>query len=306
MRFGWCETVFIGGLILCWGSLPGPALAENSTGTATRVVANYRVDLDNFNLGSFRFITSLNGSDYRVRGNGHFSILGGLLYDLRATTTSSGKVTSAGPEPATYVLSYAGGGGAGQLRMSFDAGAVTELSIVPKQTRDPREIPITKEQLVGVLDPIAAAFFHARSDDPNGDLKICDRTVPVFDGLGDLTLCSRPSAKSRFGRQPQRRIRATPSFVASSSSQYRGTHLTIPISSSCPTQTQLKSGSCRRAGPICMCPTTFCCRRMPAYCQQPQSHYAPKETDKQTRGRERLHPSSVATTMAISTGLGLF
>jgi hypothetical protein len=195
VHFGWCERVFIGVLILCWGSLPGPALAEDSTGAATRVVANYRIDLDNFNLGSFRFTTSLNGSDYQVRGDGHFSILGGLLYDLRTSTTSSGKVTSAGPEPAMYVLSYAGGGDAGQLRMSFDAGAVTELSIVPKQTRDPREIPITREQLVGVLDPIAAAFFHARSDDPDGDLKICDQTVPVFDGAWRFDLVLSPKRK---------------------------------------------------------------------------------------------------------------
>src|SRR6185503_19555678 len=86
------------------------------------------------------------------------------------------------------------------------------------------------------------------------------------------------------------------------SSQFRDTHLTIPTSSSCPTQTQLKSGSCRYGGPICMCLTTFCCRRMPAYCQQHQSHYALKGTDEQTRGRERLHPSSVATTMAIARG----
>src|SRR4029079_3110426 len=107
VRLRCCETILIGSLLLCSGWLPGDALAEESTGAETRVVANYRIDLDNFNMGSFRFTTLLNGSDYRVQGNGHFSILGGLLYDLRTTTASSGKVTSAGPEPATYGLSYA-------------------------------------------------------------------------------------------------------------------------------------------------------------------------------------------------------
>jgi hypothetical protein len=83
VRLGRSETVLIGSLLLCCGSLPGGALAEDSTGAETRVVADYRIDLDTFTLGSFRFTTLLNGSDYRVLGDGHFSILDGLLYDLR-------------------------------------------------------------------------------------------------------------------------------------------------------------------------------------------------------------------------------
>src|SRR6185369_8730549 len=87
------------------------------------------------------------------------------------------------------------------------------------------------------------------------------------------------------------------------SSQFRDTHLTIPTSSSCPTQTQLKSGSCRYGGPICMCLTTFCCRRMPAYCQQHQSHYALKGTDEQTRGREGL-PTGIGLAVFSEVGEG--
>ena len=197
MRWGWYRTTLIGSLLLCCGG----ALAEDSISTETRLVANYRVDLGNFNLGSFRFTTRLNGSDYRVQGDGHFSILGGLLYDLRTSTAASGRVTNTGPEPTTYVLSYTGGGDSGQLRMSFDAGAVTSLSIVPQQSHDPREIPVRKEQLVGALDPIAAAFFRARSEDPNGDLKVCDQTVPVFDGGWRYDLVLSPKRKVALARK---------------------------------------------------------------------------------------------------------
>lgn len=201
VRLGWRYTVLITALLLYCGLLARSALAADPTLTETRVVAGYRIDLDNFNLGSFRFTTTLSGSDYRVQGAGHFSILGGLLYELRTATASSGKITSAGPEPATYVLSYSGGGDSGQLRMSFDSGTLTALSIVPRRGRDPREIPITKEQLVGALDPIAAAFFRARSDDPNGDLKVCDQTVPVFDGVWryDLELAPKRKVPVRKG-----------------------------------------------------------------------------------------------------------
>ena len=112
MRSFWCHAVLLATLLHYSTSLPA-ALAEDSTGPKTRVVVGYRIDLDSFNLGSFWFTTTLSGSDYRVQGAGHFSILGGLLYDLRTTTASSGKVTSAGPEPTTYMLSYAGGGDSG-------------------------------------------------------------------------------------------------------------------------------------------------------------------------------------------------
>lgn len=201
VRLGWRYTVLITALLLYCGLLARSALAADPTLTETRVVAGYRIDLDNFNLGSFRFTTTLSGSDYRVQGAGHFSILGGLLYELRTATASSGKITSAGPEPTTYVLSYSGGGDSGQLQMSFDSGTLTALSIVPRRGRDPREIPITKEQLVGALDPIAAAFFRARSDDPNGDLKVCDQTVPVFDGVWryDLELAPKRKVPVRKG-----------------------------------------------------------------------------------------------------------
>jgi Protein of unknown function (DUF3108) len=201
VRLGWRYTVLITALLLYCGLLARSALTADPTLTETRVVAGYRIDLDNFNLGSFRFTTTLSGSDYRVQGAGHFSILGGLLYELRTATASSGKITSAGPEPATYVLSYSGGGDSGQLQMSFDSGTLTALSIVPRRGRDPREIPITKEQLVGALDPIAAAFFRARSDDPNGDLKVCDQTVPVFDGVWryDLELAPKRKVPVRKG-----------------------------------------------------------------------------------------------------------
>jgi hypothetical protein len=193
--------VFVCILLFCGGSLHGGVFAEEAPATATRVVADYRVDLADFNLGNFRFTALLKGSDYQMRGEGHFSMLGGLLYDWRAITASSGKVTSSGPEPAMYALSYGGGGEAGQLRMSFDAGTVTGLSIAPKRNPSPRDVPITKEQLVGVLDPMAAAFLRAHSDNPDGDLKVCDQTVPVFDGGWRFDLVLTPKRKVRVQKE---------------------------------------------------------------------------------------------------------
>ena len=172
------------------------AFAENSLGSANQIVAVYRVDLAGFNLGDFRLTTVFSGSDYEMRGEGRFSILEGLIYDWHGTTASTGKVTALRPEPAMYALNYRGGDKSRQLRMTFDGGAVTQVSMVPRKRPNPHDIPITKEQLEGVFDPMTAAFLYVRSENPNGDPKVCDQTIPVFDGEAAI----RPRAHSRSGR----------------------------------------------------------------------------------------------------------
>ena len=95
--------VFVGILLLTCSFVRG-VFAEETPTTAVRVIADYRIDLADFNLGDFRFTTLLNGANYQMRGEGHFSMLGGLIYNWQGTTGSSGKLTNLGPEPAAYAL----------------------------------------------------------------------------------------------------------------------------------------------------------------------------------------------------------
>jgi hypothetical protein len=159
---------------------------------ASQVVAVYKVELAGFNLGDFRVTARFNGDDYDVRGEGRFSILQGLIYEWRGTSVGKGKLTSAGPEPAMYALSYRGGNEGEQLRMTFANGGVTDVAIVPKKKFNSRTIPVTKEQLEKVFDPLSGAFLYAHSDNPNGDLKVCEQTVPVFDGVQRFDLVLTP------------------------------------------------------------------------------------------------------------------
>ena len=186
----------IAGFVFVTCSLLRGVFAEE-TPAAMRIISVYRIDLGDFNLGDFRFITLLKGTEYQIRGEGHFSLLGGLIYNWRGVTTSSGKLTNLGPEPVAYALSYVDGGESAQLRMSFDGGAVTQVSMLPKRQVKTHAIPVTKEQLAGVLDPLTALFLRARSDDSDGDSKVCDQTIPVFDGdwRFDLVLSTKRRVK---------------------------------------------------------------------------------------------------------------
>ena len=128
-----------------------------------------------------------------MRGEGSFSILEGLIYRWQGTTSSTGRVTDSGPEPAMYALRYSDGGRRGeQLRMTFDGGSVQKVTIYPSRRQNPRTIPVTKEQLEGVLDPMSGAFLTASSQNPNGDLAVCNQILPVFDGLQRFDLVLSP------------------------------------------------------------------------------------------------------------------
>jgi hypothetical protein len=176
------------------GTFPGEdAYAENSFSAANRIVAVYRVDIGNFNLGNFRLTTTFRGEDYEMRGEGRFSILEGLVYHWHGTTASSGRVTDNGPKPSMYAFSYSEGAKKGErVRMTFDGGGVSKVSIVPRKRPAPRTIPVTKEQLEGVLDPMSGAFLSAKSQNPNGDINVCHQTLPVFDGRQRFDLVLTP------------------------------------------------------------------------------------------------------------------
>ena len=169
------------------------AYAENGLSTAARITAVYRVDLAGFNLGDFKLTTTFRGEEYQMRGEGRFTILQGLVYEWRGVTASTGRVTSDGPTPAMYALNYSDGGKkTAQLRMIFDDRGVTSVSMFPGKRPSPRTIPVTQDQLEGVLDPMSGAFLSAHSENPNGDLNVCNQTLPVFDGMQRFDLVITP------------------------------------------------------------------------------------------------------------------
>src|SRR5262245_4659961 len=196
--------------ILCFGVIGTAwfeaAFAEYSTSSSYRIIATYRVAFGGFNLGNFRLTTMLRGSEYDTRGQGQFSVLGGLLYAWRGSTSSKGRLTDDGPEPATYAFDYDGGDGSQRLHVTFDKGAVTQVSTQPPNQPSLHVIPVTKEQLQGVLDPVTPMFLYAHSDNPNGDLKVCDHTVPVFDGVQRYDLVLKPKRTVRLQKKCLHRV----------------------------------------------------------------------------------------------------
>lgn len=160
----------------------GAALAEEAGRGATQITANYGVYWAGLHFGDVRLSITLGNSSYQMKGDGQFSVLGGLLYEWSGGAMSAGKLGTSGPRPSLYTLSYSGGDKHGDIRISFADGAVSDVSTSPKKRPNPKNIPVTKEQLRGVLDPMTGAFLRMRPNLPQADLKVCDETIPVFDG----------------------------------------------------------------------------------------------------------------------------
>ena len=185
------------GLIVAGALSAGGALAEDAGRAATRVTANYGVYWAGLHFGDIRVDIAVRGSDYEMKGDGEFSGLGGLIYKWSGGTTSAGKLGRSGPQPSLYTLSYAGGNKHGEVRMSFSGGAVSGVSTLPKKRPNPKIIPVTPEQLRGVLDPMTGALLRLRPNLPDADLKICEETIPAFDGKLRFNLVLEPKRQAR-------------------------------------------------------------------------------------------------------------
>jgi Protein of unknown function (DUF3108) len=171
------------------------ARAEAPEASAAQITAVYQVNLGRFNLGDFRVTTTLRGDGYQVRGEGRFTVLEGLVFRWHGVTSSRGRVTDDGPAPATYAFSYSVGKKGERLQMTFGGGAVQQVSIVPRTPTIPGTIPVRREQLEGVIDPMSGAFLTARSANPNGDLSVCNQLLPVFDGKSRFDLVLKPKKR---------------------------------------------------------------------------------------------------------------
>ena len=182
---GYCVLLF-GAVLILGGPSQDRGWAEQIP-AGSHILATYQVELAGFSLGEFHLAIALQGHSYEIEGDGRFSLLAGALFRGGGNAESSGTLTKAGPQPSTFAVRFEGGGKKEQRRMSFADGAVDEVSIVPQKKQSRRRVPVTKDQLEDVLDPLSAAFLSARRDS-----QVCDNTLPVFDGRLRFDIVLKP------------------------------------------------------------------------------------------------------------------
>lgn len=186
----------LGALLGLCSSLRHFGLAEE-TAEQAQIAATYRVDLAAFKLGDFHLTAKLKGPTYELQAQGRFSLITGMIYRASGRTESTGRLSKAGAEPSRFRVIYKGGSKREERRLRFVDGTVDQVSIVPRKKQNPRSIPVTAAQLEHVLDPLTAAFLSVRANGSLSDLKICQRTVPVFDGKQRFDIILTPKRAER-------------------------------------------------------------------------------------------------------------
>lgn len=172
-----------------------PASAET---WATKVNAVYKVSLGGFELGSFRFQSSMSGQNYTLTGVGDLSAAFGA-WKWHGQLRSSGTVVGEQPKPAGYLYDWRSSK-SGWVKIAFDETGVSNVAMQPSSSPSPETIPLREHHLKNVLDPMTAVMALSRAMGGNP----CGRRISIFDGKQrfDLVLS--------FRRQ-QRVVEAQPS-----------------------------------------------------------------------------------------------
>jgi hypothetical protein len=147
-----------------------------------RLAAVYEIRFAGLKLGKFEVWSNVGEESYSLRGKGELKFITGLIFEITGGTTSRGAVTANGPKPAAFAFDFETGKHKGELAMMFEGGGVSHVVAKPPFTDNPKDIPVTPAHVRGVLDPLSAIFFTAKTSTLNADGSVCPGRIPVFDG----------------------------------------------------------------------------------------------------------------------------
>ncbi len=190
-------------IMLAGLSLTVPVSQELSAATQhTRFAAVYSIRFAGITLGKFEVWSNLNDDSYSMRAKGGLKFITGLLFEISGGTTTTGAVTENGPIPSTFAFDFKTKKNRGELAMMFDGNAVSHVMAKPPFVENLKDIPVTAAHVKGVLDPLSAMFFTAKTGKHNADGSICPARIPVFDGKQrfDLLLSHKKTVKIKKKR----------------------------------------------------------------------------------------------------------
>jgi hypothetical protein len=90
--------------------------------------------------------------------------------------------------PKTFNLAHQGSNRTQKVELAMSEGSVNAMTIDPPVARGAPGAPVTGEHLKNVTDPLSALFLPARGKEGPNEFGVCNRTVPIFDGLRRLDI----------------------------------------------------------------------------------------------------------------------
>ncbi len=150
-------------------------------------------------IGTLRKTYSVNGNRYSVVGSLKSNRMVSLVAGTKANFSSSGRIAGTTVIPAAQRVKYKSRRRKGAISLAFAGGNVHSASVLPKKKFKPGTVPLKNDHRLSVLDPVSALVISVADRDIGNGLKICNRSLPVFDGTSryDLQLSYKSKQRSR-------------------------------------------------------------------------------------------------------------
>ena len=166
------------GTYVLLSSLPRSAAAAD-----VDIQAVYEVTFAGLAVANANLSVAVRGSVYTARINYRTSGAAGLLSGANGEAVSTGAYKSGRFIPATFDLDHRGRQRVQKVALVMTGGAVKVMTLDPPVDPKSDRVPIEVEHLKNIVDPVSAILISAVGTDGKTEIRACDRTLPIFDGL---------------------------------------------------------------------------------------------------------------------------
>lgn len=157
----------------------GPASAKDAP---RKVTADYSINFNGLSIGSFKLWSNLYDHEYSLKAKATISVLAGIIFEWQGDTSSSGEVMAKLPRPYSYSFGYHSNNKHETVDVKFSNNNVDEIAVDPPQKPSASRVPITRNHMRNVVDPLSAVMMLTNIGSHKSADEVCTRRLPIFDG----------------------------------------------------------------------------------------------------------------------------
>ncbi|MEP1205771.1 MAG: DUF3108 domain-containing protein [Rhizobiaceae bacterium] len=151
------------------------------------------------NVGDMKHRISVQNDRYEIAGQAKSNAAVSIVAKIKANFSSTGTIAENRLVPSTHSVKVKNGKKSRRLNMGFTSNGVGEVRAKPRIKYKSGTVPLEKSHLRNVLDPVSSLLFAVKGEDVGDGRKVCNRTMPIFDGRArinlDFSYKSRKSVK---------------------------------------------------------------------------------------------------------------
>ncbi|GLS44607.1 DUF3108 domain-containing protein [Methylobacterium brachythecii] len=165
-------------------------------------VIDYGLSFLGLTVGTSKLTAERNAEHYSLELDGGLAGMAGWFFQGGGKAGSSGRMSKSGTVPSSFKIDAHYSDYPVTVAVAFNDGTVKSAAVDPMPTPRPDRLPVAAGDKVGVTDPVGMLAIPA----PSGPLEpsICDRRIPVYDGLTRVDIVLSRGSVSTLTKGPYR------------------------------------------------------------------------------------------------------